>query len=377
MKEKYSIGQYEFDTYEEYLDGLDDVKKIKSIIHEVDIYDADASLRLYKLLRQNKITFKGKVGNGFFCYVSDIVADNSRKLTIKEYENSLGEPQNSKARTFIGYALIAAAIVCAIIFTVQQIRSSGNAKELEELQSMRQEAQQEYASDYSSPIEDDITSEEQDANAQGDSQEIASSQEVLPQTTSLSILPEFEELYDQNNDLVGWLEIEGTQINYPVMQIEDDNTYYLKHNFNKKRDNNGSLFLDGRNSFATNRDDNLIIYGHNMRSGKMFGTLKQYLEEDYYNEHQTITFDTIYEKATYTVVGAGLSQVSYQDEDTFRYYDFLDAENEEEFNKIISKLNKLIVCGDMDVSYGDELLTLSTCNSYVEDGRMFVIAKKG
>ena len=87
-------------------------------------------------------------------------------------------------------------------------------------------------------------------------------------------------------------------------------------------------------------------------------------------------FDTIFERGTYKVVGVGLSEVEYQDDDSFRYYNFLNADSEEEFNQDLAELNALSVYGDMDISYGDELLTLSTCNNYVEDGRMFVLAKR-
>ena len=374
MKEKYSIGQYELATYEEYLDGLDDVKKIKGIIHEVDIFDEDAALRLYKLLRQKKITFKGKVGNGFFIYVSDIVAHNSQELTLKEYEGSLGVVQNSKARLGTGIALIVLAGVLAVVFAFQQYKSNASAEEIKELQNQRSEAREAYADSYVAPfaIEDESTQHENDAA------EINGSQEVLPDNGgSLSIIPEFQELYDLNDDLIGWIEILNTDINYPVMQIVGDNSYYLKHDFYKKEDNNGSLFLDGRSGFYPGqRDDNLIIYGHNMRSGAMFGSLKDYLDWDFYKKHKKISFDTIYEKANYEVVGVGLSEVEYQDSDSFRYYDFLDVDSEEEFDKIISKLNKLSAFGDLDVKYGDQLLTLSTCNSYIEDGRLFVIAKR-
>jgi sortase B len=177
---------------------------------------------------------------------------------------------------------------------------------------------------------------------------------------------------------VGWLSIEGTQINYPVLQSdEDEGQYYLTHSFAKKKDKNGSLFMDYRNDFL-NRDTNLIIYGHNMKSGAMFGTLKQYLDSDYLAEHDTVQFDTIYERGTYQVIGAFLSEVSYQDEYTFRYYNFLNAENESEFEAFRVNVMQLDALnqGTLDAQYGDSLLTLSTCNSYTEEGRMFIIAKR-
>ncbi len=371
MEQKYKIGQYEFDTYEEYLDGLDDVKKIKDIIHEVDIYDEDASLRLYKLLRSNKITFKSKVGKGFFVYVSDIVANHSHELSLSQYAKELEQPQNSKTRTILGIVLIVIAIVCCLVFALQKVQSDRNTKNMTDLQEeYDQTSKSDYAQDYEAPFPEDTTSEEETELSDGESQD-----ETTIDASQLTMLAKLEKIYQKNSDTIGWLKIKGTDINYPVMQIVGDNSYYLKHNFDKEEDKNGSLFLDGRNDFV-NRDTNLIIYGHNMRSGAMFGTLKSYLDESYYKAHKTISFDTLYEKQAYKVVGVGLSKVAYQDDESFRYYDFLNADSKEEFDQIVKKLNKLSVYGKIDISYGDELLTLSTCNSYVEDGRMFVIAKK-
>ena len=185
-------------------------------------------------------------------------------------------------------------------------------------------------------------------------------------------------MYAENTDFVGWISIEGTDIDYPVMQTEEaEGQFYLDHSFYRSSDKNGTLFMDVRNDFI-NRDTNLIIYGHNMKSGVMFGGLKRYLEDDYLKSHRTITFNTIYEKNTYEIIGAGLSEVSFEDEYTFRYYNFLNAETRDEWEAF--KVNmKQLLSSDLslfDADLGDELLTLSTCSSYREQGRMFVIAKK-
>ena len=135
--------------------------------------------------------------------------------------------------------------------------------------------------------------------------------------------------------------------------------------------------MDYRNDYVE-RDTNIIIYGHNMKSGAMFGTLKKYLEQDYLEKHAKIRFDTIYERGTYEVIGAFLSEVSYQDEYTFRYYNFLNARNESEFEAFCVNVMQLSALkkGILDAKYGDQLLTLSTCSSYTDEGRMFIIAKR-
>ena len=193
----------------------------------------------------------------------------------------------------------------------------------------------------------------------------------------MTVLKKYSDLYKQNKDLAGWLSIEGTVINYPVMQTGKKNPdFYLHNGFDKKESDHGTLFVDARNDIV-NRDTNLIIYGHNMRDGTMFGGLKSFMDKDYFEKHQELVFDTIYEKAKYRIVAVCLSKVNYQDDDTFRYYNFLNAESKEEFQAFLANIQQLTVFDqNIDISYGDELLTLSTCNSYVQDGRLFLIAKK-
>ncbi len=104
----------------------------------------------------------------------------------------------------------------------------------------------------------------------------------------------------QHSDFAGWITIDGTKIDYPVMLTPNDGDYYLKRNVNGEDDINGTLFMDPRTDLVQ-RSTNIIIYGHNMKSGAMFGSLKKYLDEDYWREHAQIRFDTIYEKGTYEV----------------------------------------------------------------------------
>ena len=114
-----------------------------------------------------------------------------------------------------------------------------------------------------------------------------------------------------------------------------------------------------------------------MRSGTMFGGLKRYLDYDYYQAHKTIIFKTLYEEQTYQVVGVGLSEVGYDDDDTYKYYDFIDALTGEELQEFIDNIQSLSVFDEtIDITSEDKLLTLSTCNTYTENGRMFVVAKR-
>lgn len=189
------------------------------------------------------------------------------------------------------------------------------------------------------------------------------------------ILDDYATLYAKNKRLAGWLKIGGTNIDYPVMQT-DDNEYYLTHNFNQEKDNNGSLFLDCACELYP-RSTNMIIYGHHMKSGNMFGNLQKYAKESYGKEHSTITFDTIYEKATYQVMYVFYSKVYENDDLVFKYYQFINANSETEFNYYMDEMQKLSLYDTgISAEYGDSLLTLSTCDHSQTDGRFAVVAKR-
>ncbi|MDD6811654.1 MAG: class B sortase [Lachnospiraceae bacterium] len=191
----------------------------------------------------------------------------------------------------------------------------------------------------------------------------------------LNVLKEYETLYNKNKSLIGWLKIDDTNIDYPVMQTAN-NEYYLDHNYNQEYDKNGSLFLD-KDCDVVHRSTNLIIYGHHMKSGKMFGNLNKYSSESYYKEHSIIHFDTIYEKGTYQVMYVFRSRIYNEDEIVFKYYQFIDAASEKEFNSNMQEMAALSLYNTgVTASYGDEFLTLSTCDNSEEDGRFVVVAKR-
>ena len=189
------------------------------------------------------------------------------------------------------------------------------------------------------------------------------------------ILDEYKTLYNKNKSLIGWLKIDDTIIDYPVMQSKSSE-YYLTHNFNQEYDKNGSIFMDPACS-VLKPSTNLILYGHHMRSGKMFGDLNKYSSKDYTEKHKTIQFDSIYEKGTYEVMYVFRSRIFYEDEITFKYYQFINANSEAEFNSAMDAMADMaLVNTGVRASYGDSLLTLSTCDNSEEDGRFVVVAKR-
>lgn len=189
------------------------------------------------------------------------------------------------------------------------------------------------------------------------------------------ILDEYKTLYNLNKKLIGWVKIDDTYIDYPVLQTSD-NEYYLDHNFDQEQDKNGSIFMDKDCSILP-RNTNLILYGHHMRSGRMFGQLVKYSSEDFYKEHKYIQFDTIYEKGTYEIMFVFRSQIYEEDKIIFKYYQFLDANSETEFNSYMSEMADMSLYETgVTAEYGDQLLTLSTCDYYTDYGRFVVVAKR-
>lgn len=185
-----------------------------------------------------------------------------------------------------------------------------------------------------------------------------------------------EELQKENNEIIGWLEIEDTNINYPVLQTNDNN-FYLSHNYKKEKANTGSLFLD-KDFDLVNGSSNYLIYGHRNTKGLMFEDLMKYAKEDFYKEHTKIKFTTNKEDSVYEIMSVFYSRVYYKSEqNVFRYYYFVNANNEQEYNDFVNNAKKVSIYDTgVNANYGDQLLTLSTCEYSQEDGRFVVVAKK-
>lgn len=181
-----------------------------------------------------------------------------------------------------------------------------------------------------------------------------------------------QELYNINTDFIGWLEIENTNINYPVMQTEEDRKdYYLYKNFYKEYSQMGTPYIA---EFCNIQEsDNLIIYGHHINSNKMFGELEKYKKKSFYEEHKKIIFNTIYENAEYEII-AVFKTIAHTG---FEYYKFYNANSEQEFNTFIKKCKELSFYNIEKIAeYGDKLITLSTCEYSNKNGRLVVVAKK-
>lgn len=189
------------------------------------------------------------------------------------------------------------------------------------------------------------------------------------------VLRKYSELYKRNSDFYGWLTIGDTVINYPVMYTPEDQDYYLHRDFDKDYSDPGTLFIDISCDVET-PGDNLIIYGHNMLSGKMFASLLNYESEEYYRKYKYIQFNTLDGEGVYEVIAAFRSKLQKPNYKGFRYYKFFGSKNEAEFNDYVYNCRINTPYNTADAQYGDKLITLSTCAYHAKDGRFVVVAKK-
>lgn len=206
---------------------------------------------------------------------------------------------------------------------------------------------------------------------------IAEAEKVFEEdTTEGNKVNKIKELQKENSDIKGWIKIEGTKINYPLLQTTD-NEFYLSHNYKKEKNITGSIFIN-KNSNIKDENANVIIYGHQMDNGEMFGDLHSYMEKSFFDKHQTINVCTEDGEANYQIVYVFKSRVFYKDEkNVFRYYNYYNFENEKEYNEYINNCEKIqLYDTGNNAKYGEQLLTLITCEYSRENGRLVVVAKK-
>lgn len=199
--------------------------------------------------------------------------------------------------------------------------------------------------------------------------------ELAPdETQPLTILPEYQALYEQNPDLVGWITVPDTKINYPVVQTPDSKDYYLKRNFYGEDSSAGCIYVREQcDVFAPS--DNLTIYGHNMKNGTMFYALRKYKKQSFWENHQTFTFDTLYERHTYQIIAVFKTSGTYGK--GYPYHQFVDAATEEEFNEFVEDiLDMSMYDTGHTAEYGDKLICLSTCEYSISNGRLVVVGKR-
>ena len=187
------------------------------------------------------------------------------------------------------------------------------------------------------------------------------------------MLPQYIELHEMNEEFFGWIFIEGTKIDYPVMYSSERPDHYLHRAFDGSYSFSGVPFIDSR---CADDGNYYLIYGHHMKNNTMFGQLTEYMNEAFYEKHQLISFDTLYEQREYAIISSFLASGD-PDQDGFWFYQQTRLSDPEVFDAFMKQVKdaSLYDCGN-DAEYGDELIALSTCSDQESDGRFVVVAKR-
>lgn len=191
--------------------------------------------------------------------------------------------------------------------------------------------------------------------------------------TEPQMLPEYKPFYALNSDLVGWLTVPGTNVDYPVVQSpQGDPDFYLRRKFDKEPSKWGTIYARPDTDIET-PSDNVVLYGHHMRDGTMFAALYDYRKPDFWETHKTFSFDTLYAHHTYQVWA--VFKTSANAGEVFPYHKFFNAANEEEFDQFVSAIQDLqFYETGITPRFGDKLLLLSTCEYTLSNGRFVVCA---
>lgn len=186
------------------------------------------------------------------------------------------------------------------------------------------------------------------------------------------MLMEYSEIYAKNNDLVGWIRIDGTKLDYPVMQTPDRPNYYIDHDFDGKDSAWGAIYAREECDIFE-PSDNITLYGHNMRDGSMFAPLNDYVYKETWENNPLIFFDTLYEYHVYKIFAVFKTEATIGR--GFKYHNVIDAGSKEEFDQFIATAKDLAFYDTgITPQYGDKVICLSTCEYTLNNGRLVMAA---
>nr|WP_297864061.1 sortase [uncultured Acetatifactor sp.] len=280
-------------------------------------------------------------------------------------------------KTILPALLACAAVVCLIaagVILFRQRQSDRHSQEtLDELRASAEALKGTASSESSNP------SAENSELVPEPSQETplpSAEPTAAPEPAPVPIENPYRDSFLANEDMTAWIQIPGTPVDYPVMWTPDDEEYYLLRGFDGKSDNNGCLILD-TDSCLDPLSTNLIIHGHNMKSGAMFGSLTEYEDADFCEEHKSIILYTKELQRNYEVIAVFRSQVYKKTDQVFKFYKFFQADTQEEFDDFYQNIKALSIYDTgVTAEFGDHFLTLSTCVYHVDRGRFVVVAKE-
>ncbi len=195
-------------------------------------------------------------------------------------------------------------------------------------------------------------------------------EELLARQTALAH-EKYGGLFEQNQDFIGWISIEGTNVNYPVMQTPNNPDFYLKHGFDKSWNEWGVPYIE--ESCIVGISNNIVICGHHMKDGSMFADLCSYADETFWQEHPVIRFDTLSSFGEFEIVAVFRFNTN---KEQFKYNECVTMD-QDEFNDFMDQIHaRQLYDTGVDAEFGDQLLTLSTCEYTYKNGRFVVVAKR-
>lgn len=269
----------------------------------------------------------------------------------------------------ISIILTAIAVICLVAAGVLLVRSFRDTKASEDaLEAMRASAEavlNKTKEEVAKPEEESEQASLEETDTEG-----------TEEPEEIRVPNPYQDSFLANEDMAAWIVIPDTNIDYPVMWTPRDETYYLYRDFEGKDNQNGCLLLD-TDSCLDPLTTNLIIHGHNMRSGAMFGKLTDYEDEDFYKEHKQIILYTEECQRNYEIIAVFRSQVYKKTDEVFKFYKFFQADTQEEFDDFYHNIMEMSVYDTgVTAEFGDHFITLSTCVYHVEQGRFVVVAKE-
>ena len=287
--------------------------------------------------------------------------------------------KNKKASKILYWGLISLLIliivVCAGLIAMKLITDAQDKKMYTELQGMRNEVTRP-TMDLENVRPDELfaTDDEPTRPDTGTSTDPSNPvSPTVPPSIDDTVLFEYQPLYELNRDMVGWIQIEGTAIDYPVVQSPYEMNFYLRRNFYKEDATCGTIYVREACNVEL-PSDNVTLYGHNMRNGTMFADLLKYKKQSFWNDHRYVNFDTLHEYRTYEVFA--VFQTTADLTKGFSYHVYDTFATEKAFNEYVSTCKNLSMYNTgITPVFGEKLLTLSTCDKTISDGRLVVVCR--
>ena len=267
----------------------------------------------------------------------------------------------------IAYIAVIVILIGVFVFSGIQVgsyllESRQQQSQFDELAAMKEQAAQQ------------ATEPEETEPPQTEAQETEAPAETTEATepTEPPILQDYAAIYESNNHVVGWIKIDGTKVNYPVMQTPQEPNYYFKRNFDGNYSEHGCIYA--REECDINEpSDNVTLYGHNMLDGSMFAALLDYEDKAVWEYNPLIFFDTLHEYHVYKIFAVFKTTASI--DEGFKYHHMIDAVDEEDFNNFIATAKELSFYDTgITPKYGDKIICLSTCEYTLKNGRFVVAA---